>query len=201
MQTVTEPDKVTLYYREGGSDKVYQVAIGSSGERFIVNFAYGRRGSTLQMGTKTASPVEYAEAKKIFEKLVKEKTAKGYTPGEDGTPYQDTSKEERSTGIVPQLLNAIDENEAMPLLEDSAWWAQEKLDGKRVLIRRKGDEITGINRQGLTIALPEWMIGHARTLGPHQARVAAAAMVAVERDLRSRTREVEWDRGVGLAID
>jgi bifunctional non-homologous end joining protein LigD len=96
---------------------------------------------------------------------VREKTAKGYSPGEDGTPYQETSKEERCTGIPPQLLNPIDEDEAQKLLADSAWWAQEKLDGKRVLIRRKGEEITGINRQGLIIALPDSIVAHARTIG------------------------------------
>jgi bifunctional non-homologous end joining protein LigD len=165
MQTVTESEKVTLYYCQGASDKVYHVAVEPSGTGFVVNFAYGRRGGTLQTGSKTTSPVEHPEAKKIFDKLVKEKTAKGYTPGEDGVPYQDTPKEERSTGILPQLLNPIDENEAMPLLADSAWWAQEKLDGKRVLLRRAGDEIIGINRQGLVIALPEPIVARARTIG------------------------------------
>ena len=165
MQTVTETEKLTLYYRQGGSDKVYHVAIEPSGTGFVVNFAYGRRGGTLQTGTKTNSPVDHPQARKIFDKLVKEKTAKGYTPGEDGVPYQDTPREDRSTGILPQLLNAIDEDEAMPLLADAAWWAQEKLDGKRVLIRRKDDEITGINRQGLAIALPEPIVACARTIG------------------------------------
>jgi bifunctional non-homologous end joining protein LigD len=165
MQTVTETEKVTLYYRQGSSDKVYSVAIEPNGPGFVVNFAYGRRGGTLQTGAKTISPVDYAEAKKILDKLVKEKTAKGYTPGEDGTPYQDTPREDRSTGILPQLLNPTDDDEAMALLADPAWWTQEKLDGKRVLLRRKADEITGINRQGLAIALPEPIVAYARTLG------------------------------------
>jgi len=134
MQTVTETEKVTLYYRQGASDKVYHVAIEPSGEGFVVTFAFGRRGSTLQTGAKTAAPVDYPQAKKIFDKLVKEKTAKGYTPGEDGTPYQQTGNAERSTGILPQLLNPIDESEADRLIKDDAWWAQEKFDGKRVLI-------------------------------------------------------------------
>jgi bifunctional non-homologous end joining protein LigD len=165
MQTVTEPEKVTLYYRQGSSDKVYSVAIEPSGPGFVVNFAYGRRRGTLQTGAKTTSPVDHAEAKKIFDKLVKEKTAKGYTPGEDGTPYQDTPKENRSTGILPQLLNPTNDDEAMALLADSAWWTQEKLDGKRVLLRRQGDEITGINRQGLAIGLPEPIVAYARSIG------------------------------------
>ena len=109
MQTVSETAKVTLYYRQGASDKVYHVAIEPSGTGFVVNFAFGRRGSTLQTGAKTAAPVDYPEAKKIFDKLIREKTAKGYTPGQDGTPYRHTGNAERSTGILPQLLNPIDE--------------------------------------------------------------------------------------------
>jgi bifunctional non-homologous end joining protein LigD len=154
MQTVTEPEKITLYYRQGSSDKIYQASIEPCGAGFAVNFAFGRRGATLQTGTKTSSPVNYSEAKKIFDKIIREKTAKGYTPGEDGTPYQQTDKAQRSTGILPQLLNPIDESEVAQLIEDDAWWAQEKFDGKRVLILKEGGRITGINRKGLTIDLP-----------------------------------------------
>ena len=32
---------------------------------------------------------------------------------------------------------------------------QEKLDGRRLMVRKQGDEITGINRRGLTVAIPE----------------------------------------------
>jgi bifunctional non-homologous end joining protein LigD len=152
MQATAE--QVTLYYREGSSDKVYQASIEPSGDRFIVNFAYGRRGNTLQTGTKTSAPVEYSAAKKIFDKLVQEKTAKGYTPGENGTPYQQTDKAERSTGILPQLLNAIDESQVNRLIKDDEWWAQEKFDGRRVLIRKDDQKVRGINRKGLSIDLP-----------------------------------------------
>jgi hypothetical protein len=44
--------RITLYYREGSSDKVYQVSIEPQGEGFVVNFAYGRRGSTMNTRTK-----------------------------------------------------------------------------------------------------------------------------------------------------
>ena len=106
MQTLEQPklESVTLYYREGASDKVYQCQIEPAGERFVVNFAYGRRGSTLNTGTKTNVPVDYDSAKRIFDKLVKEKQGKGYTPGESGTPYQHS--EQQPSGIFPQLLNA-----------------------------------------------------------------------------------------------
>lgn len=153
---MTKPmsEKTTLYYRQGSSDKVYHAAIEPSGDKFIVTFAFGRRGSTLSTGTKTASPVDYAAAKKIYDKLVAEKTAKGYTPGEDGTPYQQTDNQSRATGIVPQLLNPIDEGDAQKLMTDDNWLLQEKFDGRRLLIRRVGLEVIGINRTGLTVALP-----------------------------------------------
>ena len=152
MNTPTK--QTTLYYREGSSDKVYQVTIEPAGERFVVNFAYGRRGSTLSVGTKTNVPVDHARATAIFDQLVREKTAKGYTPGESGTPYQHTPNAGRSTGIVPMLLNPIEEEEAAQLTHNPDWCLQEKFDGRRVLIEKAGDKVVGINRRGLAISLP-----------------------------------------------
>jgi len=79
---------ISLYFREGSSDKVYHAQIVPNGDDlYAVNFQYGRRGSTLQTGAKTAVPVALAEARKIFNKLVTEKKAKGYTEGERGVLY------------------------------------------------------------------------------------------------------------------
>lgn len=155
MQTATSPDTVTLYYREGSSDKVYRVAIEPSGTGFVVRFAFGRRGATLQNGTKTQQPVTYEQAKRVHDQLVREKTAKGYTPGEDGTPYTHSAMEERVTGVLPQLLNPVEENQIEPLLVDDDWWLQEKFDGKRILIAKRGAETIGISRTGLTVDLAE----------------------------------------------
>jgi bifunctional non-homologous end joining protein LigD len=151
----SQTERITLYYREGSSDKVYQTSIESQGELFVVNFAFGRRGSTLNTGTKTLTPVAYDTAKRIYDKLVREKTAKGYTPGPDGTPYQYTQNGERTTGILPQLLNPIEEDQIQPLLQNHVHCAQEKYDGRRVLVRKAEAEIHGINRKGLLIGLPE----------------------------------------------
>ena len=151
-------ENITLYFRQGSSDKIYQAAIEPAGDGYVVNFAYGRRGSTLTTGTKTQSPVSHAEAKAIFDKLVKEKTAKGYTPGADGTPYRQTEKENQTTGIHCQLLNPIEEHDAEKLIEDSAYWMQEKWDGRRLLIRKQDGKVTGINKLGLAVALPEPLV-------------------------------------------
>ena len=74
MQTLEQPklENITLYFKEGASDKVYQCAVERAGERFVVNFAYGRRGSTLNTGTKTNVPVNFEDAKRIFDQLVKD---------------------------------------------------------------------------------------------------------------------------------
>jgi bifunctional non-homologous end joining protein LigD len=115
-----EAKSITLYYHEGPSDKVYRCSIETNGELFVVNFSYGRRGTTLQTGTKTSSPVDYETAKGIFDKLVRGKLAKGYTPGADGTPYAQTKDAERATEVRPQLLNPIEEDEAKRLITDPA---------------------------------------------------------------------------------
>ena len=153
---------ITLYYREGASDKVYQCNIEPSVELFVVNFSYGRRGATMQTGTKTATPVDFETAKAIFDKLVREKTAKGYTPGADGTPYKQTKDEGRATNIRPQLLNPIEEDEVKRLIKDSAWCMQEKKDGKRILLQKQGAAIHGTNRKGLLVGLPSPIVYQAQ---------------------------------------
>ena len=73
-------DRISLWYCEGASDKVYQAEIVPVSDGFQVNFAYGRRAGTMNTGTKTSKPVPYAQAKKIFDTLVHAKIAKGYEP-------------------------------------------------------------------------------------------------------------------------
>src|SRR3989338_4820133 len=103
-------ESITLYYRKDGSDKVYKASLEAcnGGSGYVVLFAYGRRGSTLQTWTKTTSPQPYEAAKKIYDRLIQEKTGKGYTPGEYGTPYKHTHLEQRDSGIRCQLLNPIE---------------------------------------------------------------------------------------------
>ena len=63
-------ETITLYFKQGSSDKVYQAAIESKDGGHIVTFAYGRRGTTLSTGTKTQAPVDYATAKGIYLSLI-----------------------------------------------------------------------------------------------------------------------------------
>ena len=144
--------KITLYYHQGSSDKIYQAAIEARDGGYVVNFAFGRRGTTLSTGAKTQFPVSYETAKAVYDKLVRGKTAKGYTPGADGTPYQCSDKQ--ASGILPQLLNAIGEEELEVLLDDRQHVMQEKFDGRRLMLQKSGNTITGINKLGVVTGFP-----------------------------------------------
>jgi len=79
-------------------------------------------------------------------------------------PYQQTGKEGQVSGILPQLLNPIEEHEVQQLINNPKWCMQEKKDGRRLIIRKQGDTITGINRKGLIIALPASIIHGAQMM-------------------------------------
>jgi bifunctional non-homologous end joining protein LigD len=164
MKNTPPSQSISLHYREGNSDKVYHVQLVEVEGGYVVNFQYGRRGSTLQAGTKTATPVTQSEAEKIFTKLVIEKKAKGYTEGESGTPYSGGGQEKTPSGYLPQLSNLIEEQTALFLLEDDAWLMQQKVDGVRQIITRTGDKITASNRKGLIIALPNTIEAGVRSI-------------------------------------
>lgn len=157
---MTTKRETTLYFQQGTSDKVYQAQIIEQGTGFTVNFQYGRRDSTLTAGTKTAEPVAFEEAEKIFDRLVKEKTAKGYTPGETGTPYASTADADRVTDLAVQLLNEADEDTLNDLLQDPDFVIQEKKDGKRMLLWFTDHDdpekaVRAVNRRGLVCGAPE----------------------------------------------
>lgn len=159
---------IELFYKEGSSDKVYQVSLEKKAVGYVVNFAFGRRGTSLKTGTKTEMPVSLEEANKVYNDLVNSKMAKGYAPvagsvvdnksGETTTPdmksYNTVDKEALKTGVHVQLLNPIEEEEVEKYLNDDKYLAQEKFDGRRNPLRKEGDKITSINRRGLSVGYP-----------------------------------------------
>jgi len=153
-------EKIELRYQEGNSDKVYKAAIEQVGNGHVVNFAYGRRGSALNSGTKTQSPVTLEEAQTIYGKLVKAKAAKGYRvfAGGSDTAISVANNAGEDTGLRPQLLNAIDDDTAEAYISHPDWCAQEKHDGHRILIRKSNGTVIAANRRGLAAACSESVI-------------------------------------------
>ena len=62
------------------------------------------------------------------------------------------------------MLNPREEKEVSQYLCDPAYWMQEKKDGRRLLLQKKGDVVTGINRLGLTVGIPSLLVHAAQRL-------------------------------------
>ena len=150
-------DSAVLFYKEGSSDKVYQVQLHPDPKNigWMVSFQYGRRGSTLTSGVKVSKPCDFEVALKIFRKAITDKKAKGYTEDTSGKVFAMSHNEANNTGVVPQLLNNIEESMLNAYIADPSWMMQQKFDGKRMMVRRTGDKVEGINRRGLTCGLPD----------------------------------------------
>ncbi|MEZ4452296.1 MAG: WGR domain-containing protein [Nannocystaceae bacterium] len=122
--------RITLGFKSGSSDKVYIVELHQAGNnRFLVNFEYGRRGQTLQTGTKTASPVSERQARSIFDRLVDEKKRKGYTESKSGgaapaagaAPKSSPKFASREAAILARLTKS----EKSKVMARAAWRAGE----------------------------------------------------------------------------
>jgi bifunctional non-homologous end joining protein LigD len=149
-------EQTNLYYREGSSDKVYGAELKKEQDGWVVNFAYGRRGAGMSTGSKTPAPVSYEQAKAAYDKLVKEKKAKGYTEDPSGRVFQGAiGSDHEDTGVRPQLLNPIEESELEKYLKDDDWLAQEKFDGRRRLLFCQGPQSYGANRKGLKVDITD----------------------------------------------
>ena len=147
--------RITLYYREGSSDKVYQ-AIHRTPRRRICR--------QLRLWSPRIDHEHRHQNPNAGGLRLGQDHLRQTGPGEEGQGLhrrpgwhpvsEHTDKEDRVTGLLPQLLNPIDEQEVKRLLKDPAFVLQEKFDGRRVLVRKAGAEIHGINRKGLLIGLP-----------------------------------------------
>ncbi|HEX5060893.1 MAG TPA: hypothetical protein VFV99_16110 [Kofleriaceae bacterium] len=75
-------EQARLWFREGNSDKVYEIdLVEVAAGQHVVNFRYGRRGGPLKDGTKTPLPLSLDKARGVYKKLVDEKVAGGYQTG------------------------------------------------------------------------------------------------------------------------
>ena len=153
---------VRLTFTAGSSDKEYRLHLIEDKGSYVVNFQYGRRNGTLKGGTKTSSPVSKAEAEKIFNKYLKEKTSEGYVL--DGatatsTPSLTVAVPKTKDATLVQLLKEVkDEAELERMIKDPNYFMQEKQDGERRTLDKEGKEISGGNKKGEKVGLSQSVI-------------------------------------------
>ena len=113
---------------------------------WTVHVEWGRRGSNLQKGTKAVDATLEA-AEKAFEKVVRQKTRKGYEEWtEDNVPAAVAPEKGKGSaskagivtrskiGVAAQLLNNVASGKLDTMFKDRNFWAQQKFDGKRVIV-------------------------------------------------------------------
>jgi bifunctional non-homologous end joining protein LigD len=101
-------ENVTLYFREGSSDRAYQACLEESGSGWVVSFAYGRRGAAISTGTKTKEPIAYAKAQGSLRQARKGKNGQGLYAGRNRHPTSQPAgkKEARGLSLVPGVAIA-----------------------------------------------------------------------------------------------
>lgn len=156
----------------GGSNKEYNIFLEESSGQYVVNFTYGPRGNPRSSGTKTNSPVSLAEAEKEFEKLMRSKMSGGYVAqtGADISapiPMAGADLAGRVTSLYPLLLSEITPDEAQKLLRDRDYFAQEKMDGWRLLTQHKSNDFVASNRKALSIGIASDVEQELKELGYH----------------------------------
>jgi hypothetical protein len=118
-------EKVCLYYRDGTSDKVYEIHLTEEEDGYRVTGYNGRRGTKLVAQPKTPRPVPYRTARYIFDNLEASKlnhrrtpyrVASRETPASanektgvaDTTGRQAENKKEEQQGYAARFLDAIE---------------------------------------------------------------------------------------------
>jgi bifunctional non-homologous end joining protein LigD len=153
MQT----ERAELYFQQGSSDKVYHLQLENVQDQWSVQAQWGRRGSALQSDVKVSN-TSYEEAKRVYDRVLREKTGKGYqiaqatANGNEAIAVGLPATKEHS-GHTPELLTPIEEPEALILAKDAAWWFQQKFDGRRLAVQKSEGKYSGINKLGQIIPI------------------------------------------------
>src|SRR5215210_7145848 len=118
-------EKVCLFYREGTSDKIYEIHLTEEEDGYRVTGYNGRRGTKLVAQPKTPRPVPYRTARYIFDNLEASKLNHRTTPYSvssretptsanektglaDTTGRQAENKKEEQQGYAARFLDAIE---------------------------------------------------------------------------------------------
>ena len=164
-------ESTTLFNRIPPKSAVYIAALVEREGLWVVTYQNARIGATLPAPKDKTPALPYESAKKVYDKLVAEKMRGGYKPDEGdagASPSVSAAASaiaERESGLLPQLLNEVEEGGVVRLLDDDGWGAEEKFDGKRMLLRYGSDGLSAINRKGLVCGAAAAFVAAAVALG------------------------------------
>jgi len=129
---------IKLYYQDGTSDKVYILSIEkiqnvANGKSvcYDVTYEYGRRGGELKRGVKNEKPVTLEEANIIYDKLLKEKTKKGYEEKDED------DGEKHDVYVVKELIDEENYSELDFELQEEFGFKYDDFDSRFEIIQRK----------------------------------------------------------------
>jgi bifunctional non-homologous end joining protein LigD len=163
-------ESVLLHNDEPPSNKFYEMRLVAAEGGYVVNYRNWRAGTKGLSGTRTKKPLPFADAKRLFDEIFREKTGEGrYKVVEQSAPTADGSTpppallpnarvgnsnasilQFNSTGYLPQLLNPVTRGECEELIYNDNFWGEQKVDGKRLLLGF-AEELGGVvasNRRG-----------------------------------------------------
>jgi len=157
MSTLRVVEESHLASTVGGSDKVYKLELLQSSDGWLVRYTNGPRGGSLKTELRTASPVDEAEARKLYLKVIKQKKSDGYVDAANITTYvppAEGTEQADENLVIPQLLNPMSDDEVPTYIADPRWGMQEKKDGHRMTLERTASGLTARNRKGQVRAYP-----------------------------------------------
>jgi hypothetical protein len=161
-------ESVSLHYTDGGrSDKVYNIHIEEVGpNQYDVTGYNGKRGGTLTPRKQNDAPVFLSEARQLFANLEHEKVNHRKTPyvvlsrngtttpatAQSSTPSPTTTHE--STSFVANHPKKVSENDAIKLLNNDDYFAEQKCDGEFMSVLYRHNRVFASNKRGNGIPVP-----------------------------------------------
>src|SRR3989475_1226011 len=156
-ERIMQSERAELYFQQGSSDKVYHLQLEGAQEQWSVQAQWGRRSFVLQSDVKV-SGTSYEEAKRVYDRILREKTGKGYQVAQATANGNEAiavglPATKQHSGHTPELLTPIEEQEALLLAQDATWWFQQKFDGRRLAVQKADAKYTGINKLGQIVPI------------------------------------------------
>lgn len=156
-----EEKSAYLFMTEGSSDKEYHLhlmQVPGEGDGWCAYYANGPRARVGRSKPIKEGVFSYEQASALYEAKLKSKLKDGYTPSETGVRFANTEHGQQASGHAQQLPSAVLSDQALQMVDDPLFAAQEKANGERRTIEVISGRVRGINKLGLYVNLPENLV-------------------------------------------